>query len=932
MPIERIFLGVTDPLVKGAMRWWREHQEAQNLQSAEQADPVWVVPSESIRRDWTGALREDSAFSKAPRKRPAVILPDELPELLFSPSRAYVSEFLIPFLWADALTNLPLGKRKGWLAKDDRNGIGEQVRDDFQTGMWLADLHRDLSSAGMTFSDVAKASLARDHGQRDHWKDLAALEGIYRRGLEEVGVLDRQLARVDALRSGQCVYSGRIILVAVPELPWLHRRMLGSIAGSVYALCFAPEVWQTRYDLLGCLRPEEWTSWEASIKDSQWTVADQPSAGIRGLVGEIGRISDPNRRVAVASLDPRIVPLLRHGLASSGFSIANHLPTSIEQSSIVFFLRAMMEFLRARSFRSFAEFIRHPLAATWLRHRNFSASWLHELDQFAAAALPAYFGVADLPPAPDTCASIPRLNQLVEELFAEFTSDPVELPNWAGRVLRVLQRFLAPARDNDMALGGTEATAIESILGQLEALASDRPRLDQQVEGAIAYELILDAITELAPEISIAESRSSEIAIYSWAELPYVSGEARLVLGLNEEFVSLNLKPAHDLPEDVIEFVLSRSPAFQQAREKMILATLLESQALCHFVVLRTDHEGAPLKPARLLFNTTQEEDVLQKWRKYLSDDTVTAACQRDREKGEAKTALGGLVIPRPPVGPIDFQEIRVTAFRSYLECPYRFWLQHVQKLEVVDDTATELDPFSFGNLAHGVLEHFGHGPYKDESNAIRIFDVLRRLLEQHLQRLYGAGPSVEVLLQVEQLAERLRAFATSQAAFVRDGWRIRYIEQPSSKTVVNLPGLQPALRLRGRIDRIDVHEQSGKWRILDYKTSAAAKTPRKAHMKNGEWVDLQLPMYRHLARALGSPENVEFGYLNLPQNTAETGLALADWDDSEFMAADKKATEIVNQIRSGEFWPPKHLATWNHDVWDDICLVGVRAVYASSG
>ena len=50
---------------------------------------------------------------------------------------------------------------------------------------------------------------------------------------------------------------------------------------------------------------------------------------------------------------------------------------------------------------------------------------------------------------------------------------------------------------------------------------------------------------------------------------------------------------------------------------------------------------------------------------------------------------------------------------------------------------------------------------------------------------------------------------------------------------------------LRGRIDRIDVHESDGQTIVLDYKSGDSVQTPDDSHRHEGHWIDLQLPLYR---------------------------------------------------------------------------------------
>ena len=114
---------------------------------------------------------------------------------------------------------------------------------------------------------------------------------------------------------------------------------------------------------------------------------------------------------------------------------------------------------------------------------------------------------------------------------------------------------------------------------------------------------------------------------------------------------------------------------------------------------------------------------------------------------------------------------------------------------------------------------------------------------------------------------------------------------------------------LRGRIDRIDVQESSGKRMIFDYKTSDTAKSPKKAHRKrSGEWIDLQLPLYRHLVAGLGiedSRELLELAYINLPKDITNVGHLPSEWTQEDFDDADRAASDVIRRVRVEEFWPP---------------------------
>lgn len=72
-----------------------------------------------------------------------------------------------------------------------------------------------------------------------------------------------------------------------------------------------------------------------------------------------------------------------------------------------------------------------------------------------------------------------------------------------------------------------------------------------------------------------------------------------------------------------------------------------------------------------------------------------------------------------------------------------------------------------------------------------------------------------------------------------------------------------------------------------------------------GIWKNLQLPLYRHLALALGKyslMDPVDFGYVLLPRSAEATAFKTAGWDLSSLAAADEKARQVIDSVRGLRF------------------------------
>lgn len=277
---------------------------------------------------------------------------------------------------------------------------------------------------------------------------------------------------------------------------------------------------------------------------------------------------------------------------------------------------------------------------------------------------------------------------------------------------------------------------------------------------------------------------------------------------------------------------------------------------------------------------------------------------------------------PPQPTG-FGFDAIRVTEFRDYLQCPFRYYLKYRLRLDTVDDSAEELDGGAFGDITHSVLKLFGRSKIRNSKDAGQIADYLRKQLDAVVNDSYGAMFRPVIGVQVEQIRKRLEAFAVEQAKRATEGYEILHVEYSppteDGSTIIDVDG--KPIKIRGRIDRVDFHYEMGKYVLLDYKTSAAGDDPEKAHRKKGEWVDLQLPLYEWLFSENNETEaNIEVGYVSLPKDTTKTGFLIADWHYADFAAARDSARSVIRNIRNEVFWPMTMPPPKYSELFSPIC------------
>jgi RecB family exonuclease len=372
------------------------------------------------------------------------------------------------------------------------------------------------------------------------------------------------------------------------------------------------------------------------------------------------------------------------------------------------------------------------------------------------------------------------------------------------------------------------------------------------------------------------------------------------------------------------------------ARDAYALCSILASREDVALIVAKRDAEGNPLPPSRLLF-ATDEQTIARRAKEYFSPLAPTVrphplvqpaqpAPRTGRRKkaaaDPAQQSLWRFDVPRPQPLPEPLTAMNVTSFKEYLACPYRFYLKRVLKLEALDDSAGELDASGFGTLLHDVLEEFGQNEearaWKD---AEKVLGMLQAILDDLVRKRHGLHPLPAVSVQVEQIRYRLKNFAEWQAAWVAQGWRIKYTETNDFREPPYLEVDGQPMFLRARIDRIDYHAKKKEWYILDYKSGEAGDTPDKTHRPEGEWHDLQLPLYRELAKFLGVEGKIRLGYILLPKDVGRIGLAPADWTDADLRQALDTARNVVRKVRRQEFWPPAAEPPQFSDEFAGICL-----------
>jgi len=964
-----LFLGWDRPALHGAaerlLAWDGPGGRAGELDLSQH---LVVVPGSRAGRRLQELLLEGSEARGLALRPPQVVTAGVLPERLYLPERPPPPGLAARMAWARALQELPdhrlrlltsrppaAGDLPGWLA----------------LARLVEELHRELAAEGLTFQDVAqvfaRASLF-DDGPR--WDALQEVQGQALRLLARGGWMDREEARRHALADGSVSAPGPLWLVAIPELPGVVREMLTTLQLPVQVLIHAPESEGHRFHPDGTILPQEWWGREVPLVRARAFVeggpADQAERVAREMADLGGRRSPEEVVVGVA--DPDLTPFLLRVLEERGVPLRDPAGRPLDRTRPFLLLEAVARFLDDDDVSALASLLRHPDLEGWLQGEGLAAGeTLRNLDAYRQAALPGKLGGGSLPGPPEDRAlrRVEFLRGRMGSLLGELRESR-PLSEWAEPLGRFFQAIHGDRALRENVPGDRDLMAFLSVLrgllGEAEAAGgagaagAASPGFTPGVSGATLIRILL---SEMEGEVVPPPEEEAAVEALGWLELHLDDAPVLLLAGVNDPHLPAAVVGHPFLPDALRVALGIPDNRARRARDAYRLTAILESREGTVLVSGRRGVSGDPLRPSPLLLQGTPPE-VARRILQYLDDKGEAPAAPGgappapgssppppDNGLQEAGVSLPPELSLAPPGPPL---RIRVTAFASLLADPYLWLLGRrvggASPDRWVDDEGREMEAMGFGGLAHRVLETLGR-ELRGEKDAGRLARGLEEALREEGRRRFGTRPLPAVQIQLSQLALRLGALARVEAAHRAQGWEVVAVETGTPPEGVPFPVDTDSVFLTGRVDRVDRHPEEG-WLLLDYKTSEVGRSPDQTHRKGRgplrEWVDLQLPLYRHVAprlvgaggeplealgalregsgRASGAPgasggeapgagAPLHLAYYNLPRKLETVGILRADWTAEELAEADEQAREVLRPLLRGEWvtFDPARLA-----------------------
>jgi RecB family exonuclease len=824
-----------------------------------------------------------------------------LPEELYSPRLPFADELTQSLAWVKALREIDR-EDLGLLAP----GLLEISEDSSFMGFAdsLSHLHHELTGEMLSFSRVLELSEEMPgFPERDRWKALIRLQLKYLSLLDAEGLWDLQTARLRAVENNECRSERDIILIGTADINGTMRAMLSSVSSSVTALVFAPEDHEHRFDALGCLLPGQWDQLPTTIPPDRFLIAGDPDDECALVLQTVASFKGDYSvdEITIGIPDESMAIPLRRAFQRHGVRLRRVIDRHLSQTTILDLLTGIADFMHKGDFVSVARLLRHSDISRWLSANDLSLEWLTELDDYFQQHLPIDLEswLGDLTHSNHVRAAVDKLNDLLAPL-----SGPAQLPDhWANAIADILQEVLQGRTYNRDILEQRRSIEALSMISTILASLTHAPaELVSTMPSHEAIRLVL----RLADRQTITSPFDPEaIEQLGWLELPLDTAPAVIITSFNDGLVPQSVNAGLFLPDSFRKHLGINDNRRRFARDAYAICLLQESNRDVTYICRRREQNGDPLQPSRLALQMEGDglaERILAFW---------TDAAPEPATPAPGTGASTQFVVPKPLSTPAP-QSMSVTAFRDYINCPYRFYLGHVLRLRGADDAGSELDAPMFGNLLHDVLRDFGMSADKESTDPAVIRGFLNQQLSDLAASTFGPRPLATITVQLGQARLRLNAFAEWQASRSAEGWQIQGVEvsgpadEPNSYTPIAFTHDGVTLMLTGRIDRIDYHPDTHRWALLDYKAGDKAQSPAEVHLSGDLWVDLQLPLYRHLAPEMGVEGKADLGYILLPKDTTKTGVELAEWTEEQLLAADDTAVVVWKAVAAGDFWKPK--------------------------
>jgi ATP-dependent helicase/nuclease subunit B len=886
--IQRHFLGWDKPFFPKVSKWLQEHYLDGELGSAKEL--LVLVSGKATARRLRTLLLNDANRAGRAIELPAIVTPTQCLRLFIPSDLRIANSQCVLLATVAVLKRIPSDQLELLV------GARPIMDEDFCAWLRVAkrtwETIRVLSGGGLStdsttwpdseylqqvFTPEAGQRFSLLHEVQTHVQQIVSQDGG---NIFEL----LQLEMAQGKRSIHIAETKQMVLGGASDIPCSVSLLLNQLlSGGVHvqALIRAPEEEQNGFNVSGILKAEYWNSKTIEIDNEAIQVAGSPSSQSACAVRALSKLANDATvdEITIVSTDEKLIPILQRYIRGQNIECRYSGGSPTSQTAEVLLLSGITTFITTQSYASFAALLRHPDVAKIF---SVTEQLLKLLSDYSAKVLPSrlYSSTWFVPQSSrDDYTSLKQLHADVYGLFNRYISLEDSGSTLTKCTTSIRELLLAIYGDKELDRTSIRLKALQKIFGMLDML-DEVPEKVQSSVGCVRISEVMQFILSELEQDTIPElPNTNAIETIGWLEGMATDTPNLIIVGMGADLGGGSNPSDAFLPDSLLDALGLETIDKRLARDTHAVLAMQQARkedGTISWIVGRKNTEGDPVSPSQLLMRS-QDANILAS-----RSSALVVSFENEKPAVPLRYASselgGGIALPKPSTFAFEpLEELRVTGFRDYISCPYRFWLKHVMKLNAAEEGSTELDAKLYGIFLHKVLQRFGENIQMRDCNDIQVIEKeVLTLLDDIAQEQLGIHINKKIEVQLELARYRLKIFAKHQSKSVNDGWRIICTEKFEDK-ILTVDG--KPFTIRGTIDRIEKNE-NGEIRVLDYKTGGTIANKAHFNSRTKEWSDLQLPLYRELLTKISqlkdfdlSENNVKLGFFKIADNEESSGI-----------------------------------------------------------
>lgn len=763
------------------------------------------------------------------------------------------------------------------------NGIPSAPKNFFKKFLEIKTL---CAQACLSINDATKKILESSNIETDRWLELEKFNDAYTSSLSKISKLDPADALLDALKNPFQIPT-KIFLVGVADAPKILFNNLKNFedkGAEITTIIFAKKTFSNFFNQLGVPDVDFWKEKMFDIPNANISVPQTRTIQAQQIASDISNLGvDAPLISSIACEEGESSATIKQALSLKNIKSFSPEGEKLSDGEIFDFLKSLKLYYISSDFDNLKNLLQKDALLSLIARKT-------ELSSLQIFKIIDTYKFEKFAPNLDTAKELAsaKTDQDATVLFNNLISilNPQAKFN-SLKIAHILQDVFSSTKSFDPNIKD-EAQNIANILSQI--------KLSEESFGEITMPETIELIIKTSDKRVFNKiHKQDEIQMKNWLEIFWANEPNIFIADFNDGQVPENISSDAFIPNSLREFLGIRSAKSRHARDAYFLHTILNSRknSDVKIYVPKTDFDGEPLRPSRLLLQTEKAELVERA-------NLLFADAQSDKHS-RAFTHSWQMNVPNAPLP----QYLNATDFKYYLTCPFEFYLKRILKLNSIDTKKCELDALDIGTITHKALEILVKED-KDTTNENEIFAILKENVDGIFKSAYGKNLPTALSLQKYFIISKFVVVAKIEAEHRKNGWRTIFAE----KTLQELSSA--GFNIKAKIDRIDFNEAEQKYLLIDYKTIDSAYkdiTTSNHFVENKKtnffrWIDLQLPIYIASAKKFFHSENVDAAYFLITKSADETRIETYKNSKDVEEKASQVIEDIATNIRNYNFKP----------------------------